>query len=89
MLEKAHRGRLDLAVLDVVMPRIAGLDLARALRERRPDLVVLFVSGYGDERAAALTGLGPAVHLLRKPFTGQALAAKVREVIDDSRATAH
>jgi CheY-like chemotaxis protein len=66
---------IDLVLTDIVMPGIDGIDLARRMRSIRPELRVLFMSGYSD---APATG-GP---LIAKPFTAHELLSKVREVLD-------
>ena len=71
-------GEIDLLLADVVMPDLDGTRLARLLRERRPQLAVLFVSGYPD--ALAVRGL-PSEALLLKPFTSSALAARLRRLL--------
>ncbi|RMG10206.1 MAG: response regulator [Planctomycetota bacterium] len=72
----------DLLVTDVVMPNTDGPTLARTLRERVPDLKVLFVSGYTRE-ALDLEGLSePGTLLLRKPFTAEGLLRKLRLLLD-------
>jgi CheY-like chemotaxis protein len=76
---RTHPRRLDLLVSDVVMPRMNGPALARALTALRPGLRTLFVSGYAEELVAG--GL-PQAPFLPKPFTPRALAAKVREVLE-------
>jgi CheY-like chemotaxis protein len=77
---RSHGGHIDLLVSDVVMPRMSGPALARALEALRPGLRTLFVSGYAAELAG---GTAPrAAAFLPKPFTPRALAAKVREVLD-------
>jgi DNA-binding response OmpR family regulator len=65
------------------MPAVNGRRLADAWRSTRPDLKVLYMSGYTDNPSMGemLTGLGD--HLLQKPFSGAKLALKVREVLDD------
>jgi two-component system cell cycle sensor histidine kinase/response regulator CckA len=77
-----HASEIDILVTDVVMPRMGGHALALRLREQRPKLKVLYVSGYTDD-----TVLHHGVELgelafLAKPFTPASLAAKVREVLD-------
>jgi PAS domain S-box-containing protein len=72
------RDRLDLVVADVVMPRMGGLALVEALREKRPALRALFVSGHATDRLQ----LGPRDRLLRKPFLMQDMQRTVREVLD-------
>jgi PAS domain S-box-containing protein len=81
-LGRAHAGAIDLLITDVVMPGMGGPECAELLVRLRPGLKVLFVSGYAD---AAVTGhriLDPRAPYLQKPFTPDALARKVREVLD-------
>ncbi len=81
-----HPGSIDLLVTDVVMPGLGGRDLADRLRADRPGLIVLFMSGYGEQDAAA-RGLVPAgATVLQKPFTPRTLARRVREELDRSDA---
>jgi CheY-like chemotaxis protein len=83
-LEVAARqpGPIHLVVTDVVMPRLGGRALAERLRTERPEIKVLYISGYTDD-AVIRHGLVAAEHgLLQKPFSGAALATKVREVLD-------
>jgi PAS domain S-box-containing protein len=72
---------LDLLLTDVVMPGISGPELAERLRQRRPGLKVLFMSGYSDDAVENRRLLGNAP-LLHKPFTPEQLARCVREVLD-------
>jgi two-component system, cell cycle sensor histidine kinase and response regulator CckA len=81
---RTHAGAIDLVVTDVVMPRMSGPTVARALTALRPGVRVLFVSGYAEELAAR--GVAGAA-FLAKPFTPRALAARIREVLDGARAT--
>jgi DNA-binding response OmpR family regulator len=75
-------GPIHLLVTDVVMPRRSGRELAERLREARPGIKVLYMSGYTDDTVIR-HGLEEAEHaLLQKPFSGAALATKVREVLD-------
>lgn len=74
---KDYSGRIDVLITDVLMPDLAGPQLADSLRASRPDLKVIFVSG--DAQANRLLGLGDA--LLQKPFTIKMLSAKLREVL--------
>lgn len=69
--------RIDLVITDVIMPRIGGVELVRALRQRFPELAVLFVSGCGDMTGAEL----PGATLLRKPFPAQALIDSVARLL--------
>jgi len=70
----------DLLLTDVVMPQMRGGELARRLRQARPGLKTLFMSGYLD--GEALLGADGAAAFLQKPFTLDQLAYKVRELLD-------
>jgi PAS domain S-box-containing protein len=80
-MEAVYAAPIELLLTDVVMPGMTGPELARRMRPLRPDMRVLFCSGYtdleGTQRGA--TGDSP---FLQKPFTPRELAAKVREVLD-------
>jgi DNA-binding response OmpR family regulator len=77
-----HDGRIDLLVTDVVMPAMGGGDLSRALRERRPDVPVLYISGYADSEMLS-RGVNRAEEpVLTKPFTGEELLRNVRSLLD-------
>jgi two-component system cell cycle sensor histidine kinase/response regulator CckA len=73
---------IHLLLADVVMPGISGKVLADQLTQTRPDLKVLFMSGYTDEEIVQHGVLEPGIVLLQKPFNPMALARKVRQVLD-------
>ena len=75
-------GRFDLLVTDVVMPGMNGRELAEAARVSLPALKVLYTSGYTDDEVVARGVMRGEVALLEKPFRADALASKVREVLD-------
>jgi PAS domain S-box-containing protein len=78
----AARGHeVDMVVTDVMMPGETGAALAEGLRAERPDLPVLFISGYPGEDLARLGLRFRDVELLRKPFTARELTERVREVM--------
>src|SRR5207302_10222538 len=81
-LSQQHTGPLHLLLTDVVMPGRSGGEVARLLTAARPSLKVLYLSGYTDESIVHHGVLDPGVAFLQKPFTAEALARKVREVID-------
>jgi two-component system, cell cycle sensor histidine kinase and response regulator CckA len=84
-IAKAHAGPIDLVATDLMMPLVGGPELAAALRESRPGIRVLFLSGYSDGVATSEGLLGAGERLLEKPFTGDALLRKVREALDARR----
>lgn len=80
-LLEAHPGPVRGVVTDIVMPGMGGLALARRLAELRPEVRILYISGYSDALAARSGALAPDSHFLQKPFSPGALADKVREVL--------
>ena len=68
---------------DVVMPGLSGPEMVRQLTAMNPDLEVLFMSGYTDNAIAHHGVLEAHVNFIEKPFSAQALAEKVREVLDE------
>jgi two-component system, cell cycle sensor histidine kinase and response regulator CckA len=76
-------GRIDLLVTDVVMPEMGGRLVADALRSRRPELRVLYVSGYTDDEVVRHGVSEAEVHFLSKPYSPAALARQVRQVLDE------
>ena len=73
---------LDLVVTDVVMPHMGGWEMAQALRETRPDLKILFTSGYNDEILAAAAAGDHDLDFLPKPYRPAVLTSRVRQVLD-------
>jgi PAS domain S-box-containing protein len=74
--------RLHLLLTDVVMPGLNGVELARRLRAGRPDLPVIFMSGYTDEPVSEFTERDERALFLSKPFSPGTLAHRVRQVLD-------
>lgn len=83
-LAAQYEGVIDVALTDVVMPHLRGSEVARRLLASRPDIAVIFMSGYteGDLISGSLEQYGPETTLLQKPFELSLLAVKVREVLD-------
>ncbi|HET9166000.1 MAG TPA: ATP-binding protein, partial [Candidatus Angelobacter sp.] len=77
-----HRGPISLLISDIVMPRLSGRGLVEHVRKTRPGTNVLIISGYADDAVWRHgIALDPAC-FLQKPFTFQALSAKIRSILD-------
>jgi two-component system cell cycle sensor histidine kinase/response regulator CckA len=73
---------IDLVLTDVVMPDMSGPELADRLRSVRPDLKILFMSGYARDGFDEHKKRGEIVHFIQKPLSSKALAEKVRGILD-------
>jgi two-component system, cell cycle sensor histidine kinase and response regulator CckA len=73
---------VHLLLTDVIMPGSEGLPLIQRLRASRPELPVLYMSGYTDDTIVQHGVLEDGIPFLQKPFTPRGLAQKVREVLD-------
>jgi PAS domain S-box-containing protein len=78
---REYDGRIDLMITDVVMPKESGRALAARMAEVRPDMKVLYMSGYTDTEILGRGGDETPIQFLQKPFTPGALASKVRNVL--------
>jgi CheY-like chemotaxis protein len=81
-LARTVAGPLDLLLTDVVMPQMLGKDVAEAIRAVRPEVKVLYMSGYARPVLAGTGTLEAGVNLLEKPFSEAVLLEAVREVLD-------
>jgi signal transduction histidine kinase len=84
-MAEQYDGPIHLLVTDVIMPHMNGHELAGKLSQLRPDMKILYVSGYSDNDIGDHGVLDPRYELLQKPFTPQTLARKIREVIREGR----
>ncbi len=84
-IARNYEGEIDLLVTDLVMPEINGRELARAIRELRPTMRVLYISGYIGRASVRVAELGPRTSFLSKPFSPQSFARKVRLLLDVDR----
>jgi len=83
-LAKSYSGPIDLLLTDVVMPGLGGAELAALISAFRPELKLLYVSGYPNDLIAYHGALEPPVSLLEKPFTTRDLLRRVRSVLNES-----
>jgi CheY-like chemotaxis protein len=74
--------RIDLLLTDVVLPGMNGRQLAEQAKNRRPDLKVLFTTGYSRNAIVHQGRLDPGVAMIQKPITQDALAARIRDLLD-------
>jgi CheY-like chemotaxis protein len=82
LLER-QEGRVDLLFTDVVLPSgMLGNELAAEARKHRPELKVLFTTGYARNAIVHHGRLDPGVELITKPFTYADLAARIRDLLD-------
>ena len=77
---------IDLLLTDVIMPGISGREMAMRFRELHPSAKVLFMSGYAEEPAIPPDSCGSGTPSIQKPFTGDDLARRVRDLMDEAAA---
>jgi len=76
-----HPQRYDLAILDLTMPQITGLDLAREILQIRPDLPIILASGFGEQLSQEELKNAGIRTLLKKPFRVETLAETINQVL--------
>jgi len=79
---RATGGPIDLILTDVVMPRLSGPETVRRLREYRPDMKVIFMSGYSDATSLRAMVTNTEAEILAKPFTRQMMLSAIRKALD-------
>jgi CheY-like chemotaxis protein len=77
-----HQGPIHLLLTDVVMPGMSGRELAEQMTQTRPDLKILYMSGYTDQAITHNGKLESGISFMQKPFSPLALARKIRAVLD-------
>jgi DNA-binding NtrC family response regulator len=82
-MDRARRSdaAIDLLLTDIVMPGMSGFELAKTVHQLRPEIRVLYMSGYTDNQLSGGWALDPGVPFLQKPFTAALLMQKVREAL--------
>jgi two-component system, cell cycle sensor histidine kinase and response regulator CckA len=80
---ESHKDQIALAITDLVMPGIPGIELAFELRSRNPQLPILFMSGYSKDAGRELGRFEPHTDYLEKPFTPARLQTTVRKLLDE------
>ncbi|HXP82430.1 MAG TPA: response regulator [Verrucomicrobiae bacterium] len=83
----AHRGRISLVLLDVIMPRKNGPEVFAAIKTLNPGVSVVFATGYSNETAALADLVERGVAVLRKPYSPAVLCRRIREVLDAAAST--
>jgi len=83
-LVQERQGRFDLAIIDMVMPGMSGLDLATELGRDYPSIKILYISGYVGSLAADALARRTPERVLLKPFTEEALLDRVHTVLESS-----
>jgi DNA-binding response OmpR family regulator len=79
---------IQLLLTDTVMPKMNGKLLAEELKRSRPNIAVLFMSGYPLEVLTKQGTIIPSIHLIQKPFSNVTLAKRVRAVLDHEKESA-
>ena len=80
LLSRHHTGPIHLLITDIVMPKMGGMELSRAVKAHHPESNVLFISGYTADM------LDQAASFLQKPFTPDTLISRVAGILSQSEA---
>jgi CheY-like chemotaxis protein len=81
-ISQRHHGPIHLMVTDILMSGMDGVELAERLSYKRPEMKVLFATGYPAGLAERPSLTNEEAPLIKKPFTGRDLTAKIREVLE-------
>ncbi|MCS7214577.1 MAG: PAS domain S-box protein [Thermodesulfovibrio sp.] len=86
-LAQFYNNPIDLVICDVVMPGMSGPKLLSKFKSYRPDVKILYMSGYTDDVIATHGILEKGINFIQKPFSIEALSSKIREALDKKRLT--
>jgi len=81
-VSKKYKSPIDLMITDIVMPGMGGKKLVQKIKKHRPQLKILYISGYTDEIISQHGVLEEGTHFLQKPFLPQSFLTKIREILD-------
>ena len=82
ILSDQYAQTIDMVLTDIIMPELNGPDLVRMLRQKRPTLKAVFMSGYASNAAAQIGVLKLDTAFLQKPFSSETLTHCIRKVLD-------
>ncbi|MGC2209696.1 MAG: PAS domain S-box protein [Candidatus Korobacteraceae bacterium] len=86
-LSKGYTGRIHLLITDIVMPRMRGTELATQFVVQRPEVGVVFLSGYSEEALSRIPGAS-RIAILEKPYNAESLLRTIRRSLDDTHISA-
>lgn len=82
-LFEQHADKIDLVILDVVMPVMSGVDAATEIRNSKPEIPIIFTSGHDQGKMTHSILADPSNRFVKKPFESQSILSTIREVFDD------
>jgi PAS domain S-box-containing protein len=77
-----HQGPIQVLITDVMMPEMSGMELAKRLQSKRPDIKVLYMSGFSEESVRRENAFDPAISFVQKPASAAILIQKIRDLLD-------
>lgn len=80
-ISQEYSGKIDLLLSDVIMPEYSGLELKKKVEKQRPDMIVLFISGYDANLVSKNGELEAGINLLQKPFSSIELLEKIQQLL--------
>jgi DNA-binding response OmpR family regulator len=85
---ESRRDQIDLLLLDVVLPKLSGPHIYSRICKIKPDVLVIFATGYSADMASLQKELQKGLPILQKPYSPRNLARKVRDTLDQPRVPA-